>query len=97
MQFVTTKKRKLEIGVAWREGCTMEQLCEVRIRILLEKSADLQNRMAGIWTLRKAVRTSEAMLPGPEPIRPAVVAPLVTVSDIGSPTRKPPLIGQSAN
>jgi hypothetical protein len=45
----------------------MEQLCEVRTRILLEKSADLQNRMAEIWALRKAVRTSEAALPGPEP------------------------------
>ena len=34
----------------------MEQLCEVRTRILLEKSADLQNRMAEIWALRKVVR-----------------------------------------
>ena len=75
----------------------MEQLREVRTRILLEKSADLQNRMAEIWALRKAVRTSEATLPGPEPMRPAVVAPLATVSDTGSPMRKPPLIGHSAN
>ena len=62
----------------------MEQLCEVRTRILLERSADLQNRMAEIWALRKAVQTSEAALPDPEPIRPAVVAPLATVSDTGS-------------
>ena len=75
----------------------MEQLREVRTRILLERSADLQNRMAEIWALRKAVQTSEAALPGPEPIRPAVVAPLATVSDTGSLMRKPPLIGHSAN
>ena len=59
----------------------MVQLCEVRTRILLEKSADLQNRMAEIWALRKVVRAFEATLPRPEPIRPAVVAPLATVSD----------------
>jgi hypothetical protein len=57
----------------------MEQLCEVRTRILLEKSADLQNRMAEILALREAVRTPEATLPGPEPIRPAVAPPLPTV------------------
>jgi len=72
----------------------MEQLCEVRTRILLEKSADLQNRMAEIWALRKAVRTSEATLPGPEPIRPAVAPP---VNDAGSRMRKSALIGHSAN
>ena len=72
----------------------MEQLCEVRTRILLEKSADLQNRMAEIWALRKAVRTSEAALPGPEPIRPAVAPP---VGDAGSLMRKSALIGHSAN
>ena len=59
----------------------MEQLWEVRTRILLEKSADLQNRMAEIWALRKAVRTSEA----------------TTVSDAGSRMRKSALIGHSAN
>jgi hypothetical protein len=69
----------------------MEQLCEVRTRILLENSVDLQNRMAEIWALRRALRTFEATLPGPEPIRAAVVAPLATVSDAGSPMREPPL------
>jgi hypothetical protein len=53
----------------------MEQLCEVRTRLLLEMSADIQNRMAEIWALREAVRTSEATLRGPEPIYPTVVAP----------------------
>jgi hypothetical protein len=40
----------------------MEQLCEVRTRLLLEMSADNHNRMAEIWALREAVRTSEATL-----------------------------------
>jgi hypothetical protein len=53
--------------------------------------------MAEIWALRRALRTFEATLPGPEPIRPAVVAPLAAVSDTGSPMRKPPLIRHIAN
>ena len=74
----------------------MEQLCEVRTRILLEKSADLQNRMAEIWALRKAVRTSEAALPGPEPIRLQSLRREHRQRH-RLPNRKPPLIGHSAN
>jgi hypothetical protein len=51
----------------------MEQLCEVRTRLLLEMSADMQNRMAEIWALREAVRMAEATLRGSEAIHPAVV------------------------
>ena len=53
----------------------MEQLCEVRTRLLLEMSADMQNRMAEIWALREAVRMAEATLPGSEAVHAAVVAP----------------------
>ena len=52
----------------------MEQSCEVRFRRLLKVSADIQNRMAEVWALREAVRTAEAALRSPEPIKPAVVA-----------------------
>jgi hypothetical protein len=53
----------------------MEQLCEVRTRLLLEMSADMQNRMAEIWALREAVRMAEATLRGFEAIHPAVMEP----------------------
>jgi hypothetical protein len=53
----------------------MEQLCEVRTRLLLEMSADMQNRMAEIWALREAVRMAEVTLTGSEALHPAVVAP----------------------
>jgi hypothetical protein len=55
----------------------MEQLCEVRTRLLLEMSADLHNRMVEIWALREAIRSSEAAQRGyrQEPIHAAVVAP----------------------
>jgi hypothetical protein len=47
---------------------------EVRFQLLLEVSADIQNRIAEIWALREAVRTAEAALRSPKPIHPAVVA-----------------------
>lgn len=55
----------------------MEQLCEVRTRLLLEMSADLHNQMAEIWALREAIRSCEAAQRcyRQEPIHPAVVAP----------------------
>jgi hypothetical protein len=59
----------------------MEQLCEVRTRLLLEMSADIHNQMAEIWALREAVRTSEAALRIPEPIYPTIVAPSQAMSE----------------
>ncbi len=53
----------------------MQWLYEVRLRILQTTATDMQNRMTEIWALREAVRTFEATPRGPEPIRPAVVAP----------------------
>ena len=55
----------------------MEQLCEVRTRLLLEMTADLHNRMVEIWALKEAIRTSEATQRcyRQEPIHAAFVAP----------------------
>ena len=53
----------------------MEQLCEVRTRLLLEMSADLCKQVAELRALRGAVRAAEATLAVPEPIAPAFVAP----------------------
>jgi hypothetical protein len=52
----------------------MEQLCEVRTRLLLEMSADIHNQIAEILALREAVRTAEATLRRQELIHPAIVA-----------------------
>jgi len=49
---------------------------EARFQLLLEMSADIQNRIAEVWALREAVRMAEATRRSPESIHhPAVVAP----------------------
>jgi len=52
----------------------MEQSCEERIDRLLQISADLNNRLAEVQSLRRAVWEAEANQRGREPIHP-VVAP----------------------
>jgi len=52
----------------------MEQLCEVRTRLLRETSSDIHNRMAEIWALREALRTAETTPRESDPIDPAVLA-----------------------
>ena len=53
----------------------MEQLREVRIRLLLNMSADFNRQMAELRALREAVRMAEASLPSAELFHPAVVGP----------------------